>query len=102
MDLNMSAVSKTVYTVFDLLSDVGGLLVISVSIMAIYLGAWNYNSLDNYIVSRLFRIKKPKEKIDSEAPSYKRASYIKLSCLPNCSDWFSSWMPLMKRCKRSR
>ena len=58
-DLNMNAFERTVYTSFDFLSDVGGLSGILVSGLWIFVNAWNYNSFDNYMVSNLFKMKKP-------------------------------------------
>ena len=44
---------------FDLLSDVGGLFGILVTIFSVVITAWNYNSFDNMMVSNLFNIKTP-------------------------------------------
>ena len=59
MDLNRIDYSRAVYTVFDLLSDVGGLTGMFASIFAIALGIWNFNAFDNHMSTRLFKIKKP-------------------------------------------
>lgn len=58
-DLNMNAFERTVYTSFDFLSDLGGLSGILVSGFWIFVNAWNYNSFDNYMVTNLFKMKKP-------------------------------------------
>ena len=42
MDLNLMLVERKVYTVFDCLSDVGGLLGILVSCFSIFSSIWNY------------------------------------------------------------
>ena len=57
MDLNRTDYSRSRYTAFDLLSDIGGLLGMFAEIFAIFLAAWNYNVVENYMVSKLFRIK---------------------------------------------
>ena len=46
-----------------MLSDVGGLSGLFVTVFAMLAGIWNFNSFDNFMVSRLFKIKKPKEEI---------------------------------------
>ena len=43
MDLNRVDYSRTRYTFFELLSDVGGLSGMLVSIFAVFMGAWNFN-----------------------------------------------------------
>ena len=65
MDLNVVHYERNVYTFFDMLSDVGGLNGILVTILAMFATLWNYNSFDNFMVSRLFKIQKPDEDIDS-------------------------------------
>ena len=57
MDLNRIDFSRSRYTVFDLLSDVGGLSGIFFSVFAIVMAAWNYNALENYMVAHLFKVK---------------------------------------------
>ena len=43
MDLDLIDVSRTRYTFFQLLSDIGGLYGLLVSIFAFFMGAWNFN-----------------------------------------------------------
>ena len=43
MDLDLDAYDRSRYTFFDLLSDVGGLSGIFVSIFSVFMGAWNFN-----------------------------------------------------------
>ena len=57
MDLNRVDYSRSRYTMFDLLSDVGGLSGMFVSIFAVFMAVWNFNQLDNFLVSRLFKAK---------------------------------------------
>ena len=64
MDLNMTHYERKVYTVFDMLSDVGGLNGIFITIFGIITSLWQFNAFDNYMVSRLFKIKKPRDEID--------------------------------------
>ena len=58
MDLNLMTYERQLYTMFDLLSDFGGLQGIGVSIFAWFAGAWNFNNFDNMLVSNLFKIKR--------------------------------------------
>ena len=57
MDLDQINYSRSRYTAFDLLADVGGLSGMFASIFAVLMGVWNFNALDAYLVSNLFKIK---------------------------------------------
>ena len=52
---------RKVYTIIDMLSDIGGLTGIIATMFGIMNATWNYNAFDNFMVSRLFKIKKPKD-----------------------------------------
>ena len=58
MSLTVNQVERNVYTMFDMLSDIGGLSGILVSTFAILASIWNYLAYDNYLVSRLFTVRK--------------------------------------------
>ena len=64
MDLNVNNYERNVLTYFDMLSDIGGLTGILGTIFALISAQWNYNSFDNHMISRLFKIKKPKHQIE--------------------------------------
>ena len=57
MNLNRMEYSRSRYTAFDLLSDVGGLKGMFAEIFVFFLAAWNFNAVDNFMVTKLFRIK---------------------------------------------
>ena len=67
MDLNLIHIERKLYTVFDMLSDVGGLLGILTTIAAFLNTIWNFQAFDNFMVSRLFKIKRPKDEIMIDA-----------------------------------
>ena len=58
MSFSLVKYFRTVYTYFDLLSDVGGLTGMFFSIFAIIVSFWTYNSFDNMMVSKLFKMKR--------------------------------------------
>ena len=61
MNLSVKNVERAGYSFFDLLSDVGGMQGLLISCCGIILGVLNYNNFDNYLASRLYKIKdKPK------------------------------------------
>ena len=57
MNLNRMDYSRGRYTAFDLLSDVGGFYIMIATIFALLMAVWNYNSVDNFMVTKLFRVK---------------------------------------------
>ena len=108
MDLSLIAYERTLYTFFELLSDVGGLSGILVTIFTVIVSIWNFNSFENLMVSNLFKIKKRPEDIDAEYAAGKytgdNADFIKMSSAPNCTDIFMSILPekCTKMCNRKR
>ena len=56
MDLDVMQYERQVYTVLDMLSDVGGLTGILMTVLGTFVATWNHNSFDNFMVSRLFKI----------------------------------------------
>ena len=56
MDLNQKVIQRQGYTTLDLISDIGGLQGILISVFAIIVGIWNHNMLENLLVSRLFKL----------------------------------------------
>ena len=60
MNLDRMEYSRSLYTAFDLLADVGGLSGMFIQVFFFFVQAWNFNALDKHMVARLFRIKKKK------------------------------------------
>ena len=58
MDLILKTYERTGYTLFDLLSDIGGLSGILMTFFTSFMAIWNYNSLDNLLVQSLFKTNK--------------------------------------------
>ena len=70
---------RKLYTLFDMLSDIGGLAGILSLFFGVISAAWNYQVFDNFMVSRLFKIRKPSEEIKPEDEHFKQSKYIELS-----------------------
>ena len=51
IDFNLTVIERKIYTMFELLSDIGGLSQILAIIGAISVSIWNYNSFDNMMVT---------------------------------------------------
>ena len=58
MDLDLIEISRTNFTFFDALSDIGGIQSVLSSLFSILLVVLNYEHLENYMASRLYKLKK--------------------------------------------
>lgn len=100
MNLDLMTYERTIYTMFDLLSDIGGLSSILISLLAIVASAWNHNNFDNMMVAHLFRIKPSQQEgeVETNEPMTGASSY------PNCGEYVRSLLPdcCCKPCPRSR
>ena len=57
-NLDLTVIARNIYNVFDYISDIGGMLGILVSSAALFLHIWTYNDLEDYMVTRLYKVKK--------------------------------------------
>ena len=55
-DLSLTSLSRDVYTILDVLSDTGGIAAALTSLLVPIVGLLNYNHIESYIASRLFKI----------------------------------------------
>ena len=105
MDLSIIELERTLYTYFDLLSDVGGLSGILVTIITIILRVWNHNSLNNMMAADLFKVKKKTNLADSDRSltpkdSKEYSDFLDQSTTPNCKELIiSSLLPSCICCK---
>ena len=58
MNFGERLISRAGYTFLDYLSDIGGMQGLLISGVSYFLAFWNYNYFDNYMVTRLFKIRK--------------------------------------------
>lgn len=59
-NLNQMVIARDGYKALDLLSDIGGMQSILMSAVGYLIAILNYNMLDNFIVSRLYKLQQPK------------------------------------------
>ena len=103
VDPNLMMYERSVYTVFDMMSDIGGLNGILMTICALICTTWNYNAFDNRMVQRLFKIKKRESEIEKDDPYFMKSDFIKRKFFPNFFEWFRSCVPgCFVCCKLSR
>ena len=63
MSLNILKYEREVYTFFDMLSDVGGLMGIITTTFNYLVSLWTFQYFEDFMVSKLFKIKKLDEEI---------------------------------------
>ena len=56
MDYNLQVVSRNTYNALDLLSDIGGIESILVTILNILIRFWNSNHLDLHMIKKLYQL----------------------------------------------
>ena len=88
MDLTVNMYERQVYTIFQMLSDFGGLTTILGYLFFKLQGSWNYQSFDNFMVSRLFKVMKPRDEIQEEKSYFRKSEFFKLSSTPNFRNIF--------------
>ena len=54
MNMDLTVVERSGYTIVDFLSDIGGLQSIMITVISFWLSIWNYNYLENHLVARLY------------------------------------------------
>ena len=63
MDLNLTTYERNVFTLFDMLSDIGGLSGILMTSFSIFMAVLNFHAFDNMMVSELYKEKKTFEEM---------------------------------------
>jgi len=82
MNKNLAVIQRNGYTIFDLMSDIGGVQGILLSGTAVLIGFFNYNHFDTYMASKLFKLRKPgaKNSFDMELFSPSKTGNLKEFC----------------------
>ena len=65
MDLSLVTYERTIFTLFDMLSDIGGLSGILMTTFGVFTAMWNYNAFDNMMASSLFKVTKTQTEMQS-------------------------------------
>ena len=76
LDLNQKFIMRKSYSFLDLLSDIGGMIGILMGIFSSIVACFNFNNFDNYMVSRLFKVKKIDAEKNAGDSYFQRAEFI--------------------------
>ena len=63
MNLDQLSIERQIYSSLELISDIGGIQAILLSLFGSILSVFNYNNFDTFLASRLFKLKKPQNEI---------------------------------------
>ena len=68
INLDLEVLARSGYTFIDVLSDIGGIQSILISVIVIFLTFWNYKHFDSYMTSQMYKLRlaegKPAESIE--------------------------------------
>ena len=84
MNLDKFKYERRVSTLSDLMSDVGGFFGLLIMFGSVSAKLWNFNSFDNFLVSRLYKIKKPSEKLSEQTSYFEKSDFFNKSIIPQC------------------
>ena len=63
MSLDLIEYEREVYTFLMMLSDIGGLAGALVTLLSLFMALWNFKAFDNYLVSKLYRVRREEDTI---------------------------------------
>ena len=87
-NLDLTKLERRVATLSDLMSDVGGFFGLLVMFGRVFSRAWNFNSFDNYLVSRLYKVIKPNDQIENGTSYFEKSDFLTKSKMPQCLTFF--------------
>ena len=82
MNLDLFKYERRVSTLSDLMSEVGGFFGLLIMFGSVSAKLWNFNSFDNFLVSRLYKIKKPSEKLNEDTSYFNKSDFFNKSIIP--------------------
>ena len=91
MNLDKIEYSRTRFNFLNLLTQLGGFMGIFRWLFTTFMGAWNTNALDNFMVSKLYKVS---ETVNSEEKIHE----LKRSKFPHLKDYLMSWVPTISKC----
>ena len=87
MSLDRLDYSRARYNLLDLLAQFGGFMGIFRWLFTTFMAAWNTNALDNFMVSKLYKVE-----IEGKVTNLERSK------LPNCGEYLMTWVPSPFQC----
>lgn len=66
MDLSLVTYERTIFTLFDMLSDIGGLSGILMTFFGALAALWNFKTFDNMMVTSLFKVNASQKEVEKD------------------------------------
>ena len=92
-NMDLIIIARDGYTILDWISDIGGIQGILISGAALIVGFWNYHWLENYLVSRLYRIEKQDARQKVYSSTKDRTEKVQISKLCGLRDCICNLLP---------
>ena len=100
MNLDQLFIAREGYTFLEVLSDVGGLEGLLLSFTAAILVIFNHNNFDNYLASRLYKVKDDSESDSSPGGDSNSGFFLEPTKFCNIYEYMLDTIPSRLKCKR--
>ena len=98
-NLDQIVIARDGYTLLDLISDIGGMQGILISGAAMVLTIFNHNHLENFIVTKLYRLSSGSLGLtDDENDRYSEKKRLKQRPMTNFIDYICEKIPSSVKC----
>ena len=75
-DLDLHVISREGYTLLDFFADLGGMQGLMLTFFGLILNIWNYNYLEDFMVTRLFRLEKNSVQKAPDSRFFKHSEFM--------------------------
>ena len=98
MNLSQRVVARAGYTFLDYLSDIGGMQGMLISGVAYFLAFWNFNYFDDWMITRLYKMKKRDTELQPGQSTWQRSTFAQPGLMSNPADCICDYFPKFLRC----
>lgn len=100
ISLDQIVIERNIYTMLDLLSDIGGFITVIMSGISIALAIWNYRNFEYHFLINFFRMKSSKT-IENNSIKYSGENFVpKKIC--NIHEYFLDRIPALSKVRGCR
>ena len=92
-DLDLTVISREGYTFLDFCSDLGGMQSMIITFFGLILSFWNYNFLEDFLVTRLYRLEKTSEQKVPDSRFFKHSQFMVSVKLDNPKAYIRERLP---------
>lgn len=101
MNLDVTKVNRSYYSLLDCMSDIGGILQVLLSGFSFCLLVFNYQHMENFLAASLFKIERAESSVDEAIFNNKKLAHSDLIVPPkysNIKDFFMNMLPKKLKC----